>query len=84
MKKLRLEIDTLKVQTFDAGKAPRHIGTVHGAAYTPACDSLRICAPTQVGSEPNATCDVACTGTCGNTYGDCCGASGYFTCNYCY
>ena len=84
MKKLRLEVDDLKVETFDAGKAPHHLGTVRGAAYTPACNSIQICTATQVGSEPNATCDLGCTGTCGNTYGECCGASGRFTCDYCY
>jgi len=84
MKKLRLEIDDLKVETFAAGKAPRRLGTVHGAGNSAGCNSFRICAPTVVGSEPNATCDLGCTGTCGNTYGECCGASGQFTCDYCY
>ncbi len=85
MKKLKLEIDALKVESFESGGARERGGTVrgHGPA-TAVCDSVRICNLTVVGSEPGASCGLECTGTCGNTYGDCCGASGQFTCDYCY
>ena len=83
MKKLKLEIDGLKVESFDAGDTLPRTGTVRGLG-TPPPDSVRICKLTEGGSEPGATCLVECTGTCGNTYGDCCGDSGRFTCDYCY
>ena len=83
MKKLKLEMDDLKVESFDAGDARPRTGTVRGLGVAPP-DSQRICPFTVKGSEPGETCDLGCTGTCGNTYGDCCGASGIFTCEYCY
>jgi len=82
MKKLKLDIDALKVDTFDAGDALPRTGTVRGlVAHTQNACPVPL---TVVGSDPGATCLLECTGTCGNTYGDCCGASGRFTCDYCY
>ena len=84
MKKLKLELDALKVESFESGGARERAGTVRALGGSGACNTIQICAFTVVGSEPGATCLVECTGTCGNTYGDCCGASGRFTCDYCY
>jgi hypothetical protein len=84
MKKLKLEIEALTVESFESGGARERRGTVRGAGQTAGCGSMNACPFTVVGSEPGATCLVECTGTCGNTYGDCCGASGRFTCDYCY
>jgi len=83
--KLKLELDALAVESFESGGAVERRGTVRGnAPLTTLCDSIQICKLTVVGSEPGGSCGLECTGTCGNTYGDCCGGSGYFTCQYCY
>ncbi|HKP76871.1 MAG TPA: hypothetical protein VJT67_15180 [Longimicrobiaceae bacterium] len=74
MKKLSLDMEALEVQSFEVGSAPARLGTVQGMGETAGCDSLRICGPddpSYVSCE--ATCDLACTGSCGYTYcaGDC-------------
>lgn len=47
-------------------------------------DNVNICKLTEKKDGLQGTCDLGRMGTCGNTYGDCCGASGIFTCEYCY
>lgn len=76
MKKLRLQVDELEVESFDASGAEADEGTVLGLAWTPACDSIRICAPkdpsydpcTETGMPCWDTSDAVCTqeaGGCG-------------------
>jgi len=94
MKKLKLEIDALKVESFEAGAALERGGTVRGhGPVTPLCDSVRVCAPKEGGGDSAfyGTCDLECTGSCGLTYcpGDCthgqtlgatCACATYATC----
>jgi hypothetical protein len=66
MKKLRMEIEELRVETFDVQKLPEDKGTVHGHAslylwcqytydrYNIQCHSVDGCDPTQYF---NDTCD---------------------------
>ncbi len=85
MKKLKLELDALKVESFESGAAGERGGTVRGnAPATALCDSIQICSIKNGNASFDGSCGLECTGTCGNTYGDCCGASGRFTCDYCY
>jgi len=72
MKKLKLELDALRVETFDAGAAAPRAGTVRALAYTPSCDSIIECKLTVVETW-DVTCNLECTGSCGYTYcaGDC-------------
>jgi hypothetical protein len=73
MKKLKLELDALAVESFEAGAALERVGTVHGLDKTspaPGCDSMQVCRPklgygSDGGSE---SCQVECTGSCGYTY----------------
>ncbi len=84
-KKLKLEIDALTVESFESGGAVERGGTVRGhGPLSAACNSVQACSFTVKNESLEGTCDLGCTGTCGNTYGDCCGASGQFTCEYCY
>lgn len=73
MKKLSLKVESLAVESFEAGAAAYPVGTVQGRAYTPGCDSIQICKLTVVGSDEGVTCQLECTGSCGYTYcaGDC-------------
>ena len=74
MKKLRLDPDALVVESFDAVTVAADVGTVQGLAYTPGCDSIRICLPNDPSYDPcGQTEDLACTGSCQNTcYGGTC------------
>ncbi|HEX8693238.1 MAG TPA: hypothetical protein VF746_12500 [Longimicrobium sp.] len=94
MKKLKLDIDALKVDTFEASVTLPQLGTVHGlVAHTSpdGCGSLDGCPMTVVGSEPGVTCQLECTGSCGYTYcafdcphgqsnGDTCACASAVTC----
>ena len=62
MKKLTLRIDALQVESFEASGAPEEGGTVHGRGWTPGCDSVRLCAPTDPSYDP---CPVTAT-QCGS------------------
>lgn len=72
MNKLRLDVDSLTVQTFSTAPAPRDLGTVRGNEGTIAtCDTSPECdtwygptcrhADTCNGAD---SCDVSCQGTC--------------------
>ena len=67
MEKLRLDLDRLVVESFDAGGTLSR-GTVQGLAYTPCCDSIEQCKMTVVGTDVGITCQLECTGSCGFTY----------------
>jgi len=74
MKKLTLDIETLDVQSFEAGARPGQRGTV--AAYIPFTDP-RVCPPTQ---------DLPCSyGACTDYPMYCteAGCTGYVTCLTC-
>ena len=49
MKKLSLDVDTLRVESFDTGDGHEEPGTVHAQSYTPAtfCGTCHIC-PTDI------------------------------------
>ena len=75
MKKLRLDPDALVVESFDAVTVAADGGTVQGLAYTPGCDSIRICLPNDPSYDPCSpdSGELACTGSCQNTcYGGTC------------
>lgn len=64
MKKLKLVVDDVQVESFDTGGDPPRSGTVHGFDYeTPACDTRRVCEPYQNPSDAPITCDGECTYT---------------------
>ncbi|WP_420128293.1 hypothetical protein [Longimicrobium sp.] len=53
MKKLKLQIDALKVESFEAADVKIARGTVHGRGpVTPLCDSVRMCLPYDPSYEP--------------------------------
>jgi hypothetical protein len=71
MKKLKLEIDELRVESFDAGSGDGR-GTVAGRNWT--ADSCDACAPVPIddsvnycGTQPVATCGATYCATCGAT-----------------
>jgi len=86
MKKFRLELDDLRIDSFSTTPAQAPKGTVFGeqcTCYTnctcpgcPTCD--RSCNGTCYAS-CNATCDASCNGTCDATCVDC---GTYETCGY--
>ena len=85
MKKLRLELDELRVDTFaTTSKADRDKGTVRGhnswngqCETLPYEDSIDLCPPPYTAA---ATCVNSCYGTCGNTCAASCQGSCYNTC----
>lgn len=86
MKKLRLDLDALRVDTFEAGDA-RGRGTVRGRGglsdyfpceTEPYDDSINYCSPVPTAA---ATCNYTCGNTCGGTCG--CGATqNQWSCNH--
>jgi hypothetical protein len=66
MKKLKLALDDLRVDSFDAGGHLPRPGTVRG--FHVERESIDICVLTWTGSEAAITCQVECTGSLGNTY----------------
>ncbi|MBV9109420.1 MAG: hypothetical protein JO306_08450 [Gemmatimonadetes bacterium] len=83
MKKLKLEIEELQVETFGTGSGEGR-GTVRGRGYTDLCgtepfdDSINYC-----GSAATACGQFSCAYTCGNTCSCGCGGTGWgqYTCN---
>jgi len=77
MKKLTLELDALRVDTFDTGEGGGR-GTVRGRDYSeywpcetePYDDSVNYCSPSPTAA---ATCGSTCGSTCAGTCG--CGAT---------
>lgn len=74
MKKLKLEIDALEVESFEASDARVDTGTVQALAWTPGCDSMRICPPTDPSYDPCPVTSTQCASddtwtvcTCGDT-----------------
>jgi hypothetical protein len=78
MKKLKLRLDDLRVDTFDTSAGRKEKGTVFGEQCT--CYTQCTCpgCPTCYAS-CNGSCDASCNGTCGDT----CDASCQGTCDYC-
>ena len=84
MKKLKLEIDALAVESFEASDVQAEAGTVEGLGYTPACDSFRICGPKDPSYDPcgetyspcGDTSDPVCTGSQAFTACTCVGSTG--------
>jgi hypothetical protein len=77
MRKLKLQLEDLLVDTFQTTGAPREKGTVFGEQCT--CYTQCTCpgCPTCYAS-CNGSCDASCNGTCGAT----CDASCNGTCDY--
>lgn len=81
MRKIRLELDALRVETFDTGAGPGERGTVHGRHHTfevgcgdPFEDSIDYC--------PVPTAQASCGYTCGNTCSCGCNQTRYaWTCD---
>jgi hypothetical protein len=63
MKKLRLEIEALVVESFEASGTDGDAGTVEGRAYTPGCDSIQICGPYNGSYDPCTETYVPCADT---------------------
>lgn len=87
MKKMRLDVDTLAIESFDTSGDPTDPrGTVHGHAppHTegPECDSIDICSGYDCSDVTECgTCGVtACNGTC---YDASCGATYCGSCDAC-
>jgi hypothetical protein len=88
MKKLKLDIDDLAVESFSVDKAGARLGTVQGQDFTLQCGGTNVC---------TASCNGTCYGSCGGNgcrtieYVSCdhtcatqdilCGGSGNTTCN---
>jgi hypothetical protein len=77
MKKLRLHLDDLRIDSFQTTAPEKPKGTVFGEQCT--CYTQCTCpgCPTCYAS-CNGSCDASCNGTCGNT----CDASCQGTCDY--
>ena len=84
MKKLKLEIDALDVESFEAARVEADAGTVLGAGNTPGCNTIQICLPTDPSRDPcgetyspcGDTSDPACGGSAGFTWCTCVGSTG--------
>ena len=84
MQKLKLEVDALEVESFEASGVQADAGTVEGLAWTPGCDSVRICPPNDPSRDPcgetyspcGDTSDSVCTGSQGFTACTCVGSTG--------
>jgi hypothetical protein len=83
MKKLKLRLDDLRVDTFDTSTVRKEKGTVFGeqcTCYTQCtCPGCPTCYASCNGS-CDATCNVTCGVTCGASCDDSCDCSGW-TCN---
>ena len=62
MKKLRLDCESLRVESFPTATAPEDAGTVHANAATPECTATIV-----GGSCPRATCQTYDDTFCGLT-----------------
>jgi hypothetical protein len=63
MKKLRLEIEQLAVESFEASEPAAGAGTVHGRGETAGCDSIRLCLPDDPSYDPCTETGVPCWDT---------------------
>jgi len=75
MKKLRLDLDHLQVESFDTQTAPAERGTVD-AAQACTCPGYGTCANTECGTcntcQGQYTCDPSqCNGSCGSCVWSC-------------
>ena len=84
MKRLKLEIEELRVESFDAGVGDGR-GTVRAHGYTEFCDSEPFEDSINYCGTAVASCagQYTCAYTCGNTCSCGCGATayGHYTCN---
>lgn len=92
MKKLRLDLDELEVESFDTRGGAREKGTVVGEQCScggtcyPQATCPQTCAytcddPTCAYTCDDATCPASCNGTCaGHTCWETCGGTCYDTC----
>jgi hypothetical protein len=80
MKKLRLQLEDLQIDSFQTTPAEKPKGTVFGEQCT--CYTQCTCpgCPT-CDASCNGTCDASCNGTC-NCSGATCDASCYGTCEW--
>jgi hypothetical protein len=81
MKKLKLRLDDLQVDTFQTTSAPKQKGTVFGEQCT--CYTQCTCpgCPT-CDASCNGTCDASCNGTCDASCNGTCGDTCEYTCDY--
>ena len=66
MRKLKLALENLRVDSFHTGAGPRSAGTVRG--FYAEVESRDICILTRTGSDPAITCQVECGTSLGYTY----------------
>ena len=80
MKKLRLQLEDLRIDSFQTTPAEKPKGTVFGEQCT--CYTQCTCpgCPTCYAS-CNGSCDASCNGTCGASCDATCGASCGWTCD---
>jgi len=81
MRKLKLQLDDLQVDTFQTTPAQKPKGTVFGEQCT--CHTNCTCpgCPTCYAS-CNGTCDASCNGSCGATCDASCNGTCDWTCDY--
>jgi hypothetical protein len=81
MKKFRLELDDLRIDSFSTTPAQATKGTVFGeqcTCYTNCtCPGCPTCA-----ASCNGTCDASCNGTCDASCGGGCGGETDFSCDF--
>jgi hypothetical protein len=92
MRKLKLQLDDLQVDTFQTTPAEKPKGTVFGeqcTCYTnctcPGCPTCYASCNGTCGGTCDGTCGASCAGTC-DTCGDACGtwdaSCGGYSCDY--
>jgi hypothetical protein len=72
MKKQKLDVDHLTVESFETGDAAEVRGTVRGQGQSEpyqCASGVWTCLET---CDPNATCGLSCNGSCLATQGVCC------------
>ena len=81
MKKLKLSLDDLRIDSFQTTAPAKPKGTVFGEQCT--CYTQCTCpgCPTCYAS-CNGTCDASCNGTCGATCDASCNGTCEWTCDY--
>ena len=87
MRKLRLQLEDLRIDSFDTTPAPKEKGTVFGeqcTCYTQCtCPGCPTCANyVTCDASCNGTCDASCNGTCGASCNGTCGATCDWTCGF--
>ena len=90
MKKLKLRLDDLRVDTFQTTAPEKPKGTVFGeqcTCYTqctcPGCPTCYASCNGSCDASCNGTCGATCEGTCGATCGDTCYDSCAASCGTC-